>query len=97
MNPLPCYYWKPIDWSQAPGWASWAAMDATGRWFFYEEEPRDEDGYFTPASPDGRLMEVAHLPYPHHWRLSLIHRPAEAPAKVIPFSFHRHSCATLPA
>lgn len=27
------------DWTKAPTWASYAAMDATGAWYWYESEP----------------------------------------------------------
>jgi len=33
---------KP-DWSTAPEWARFLAMDANGAWYWYEERPRDGD------------------------------------------------------
>jgi hypothetical protein len=30
---------KP-DWKDAPEWANWLAMDADGKWFWHEYEPR---------------------------------------------------------
>lgn len=66
-------HWQPVPWQEAPHWAHWAAMDKTGNWFWYEEEPADEDGYFKANS--GKVAQFTHLPCPSHWRLSLHHRP----------------------
>lgn len=65
--------WQPCPWHEAPAWAQWAAMDRRGGWFWYEEEPHDEDGYFTANA--GRVVQFSHTPYPTHWRLSQHHRP----------------------
>ena len=103
MNtPLPSTCWKPIDWNLAPAWAKWAAQDASGRWFFYEEEPIAEDGYFTVArlesgTPSTRVDEFRHVPYPAHWRSSLTRRPEASTARVIPFPARSLSYAVLPA
>lgn len=70
----PTYLSHALPWQDAPHWAHWAAMDRTGNWFWYEAEPRDEDGYF--AASMGRVAQFTHLPYSTHWRLSLQHRPA---------------------
>jgi hypothetical protein len=75
--------WNPCPWQDAPIWAQWAAMDRRGGWFWYEVEPRDEDGYFSSAM--GRIAQFHHLPYPAHWRLSLHHRPNP------PVSFFSHA------
>ncbi|MEZ4713143.1 MAG: hypothetical protein R3A44_38495 [Caldilineaceae bacterium] len=75
-HPLP--YWQSLPWHSAPRWAHWAAMDTNGRWFWYENTPTDEDGYFTAHT--GRLEEFRHLPYPGYWRFSLQHRPVDTPA-----------------
>lgn len=29
-----------IDWSEAPEWANWVAIDANGEWFWFENEPK---------------------------------------------------------
>lgn len=46
---------KP-DWSAAPGWAAYLAMDSDGFWYWYQNEPnlRREDGLWNRA-----LGEVA--------------------------------------
>lgn len=74
-NPHPhLSHWPSLPWNTAPHWAHWAAMDRTGNWFWYEDEPKDEDGYFHAVS--GRVAQFTHLPCSSHWRLSLQHRPA---------------------
>ena len=30
---------KKPDWSDAPNWAAWLAMDANGQWNWWEEKP----------------------------------------------------------
>lgn len=35
-------HWQPVPWQEAPHWAHWAAMDKTGNWFWYKEEPKDD-------------------------------------------------------
>lgn len=66
-------HWHALPWHEAPDWAHWAAMDRRGGWFWYEEEPLDEDGYFTATA--GRIAQFTHCPYPSHWRFSLQRRP----------------------
>lgn len=69
-------HWPSLPWQEAPHWAHWAAMDRTGNWFWYEDEPKDEDGYFHAST--GKVAQFTHLPCPNHWRLSLQHRPESA-------------------
>lgn len=38
-----------IDWTQAPRWARYAAMDADGIWFWYAERPDPRHTHVTPA------------------------------------------------
>ena len=35
-----------MDWTQAPDWAKWWAMDATGNAYWYEEKPIESSRYF---------------------------------------------------
>lgn len=106
-TPLLSPHFTAIDWNQAPVWAKWAAQDASGQWFFYEDEPIAEDGYFTVAGPEsgtppGRLDVFAHPIHPIHWRSSLTRRPEASTATIIAFptgtySRWRASYAVLPA
>ena len=73
LTPLPPLPWQPVPWHTAPSWAHWAAMDRTGLWFWYEEEPVEETQFFTARS--GRVDYFAHPPYPGHWRFSQQPRP----------------------
>ncbi len=36
---------KP-DWKDAPEWAMWVAQDLSGKWFWYESEPKTHFGIF---------------------------------------------------
>jgi hypothetical protein len=76
----PVHYlpWQPLPWPEAPDWAHWAAMDRHGGWFWYEQEPQDEDGYFITRT--GRIQQFFHVPYPTYWRMSLHHRPEPSAA-----------------
>ena len=38
------------DWSQAPEWAEWYAIDADGQCFWYENEPIKRGNNFFPSS-----------------------------------------------
>jgi len=58
-----------INWTDAPEWAQWAAQDADGDWYWYEEEPSAvEDGF------QARGMIWAVRP---KWRESLQQRPVK--------------------
>jgi hypothetical protein len=48
-----------LDWKDAPEWARYLAMDASGWWYWYEQEPAayryrfiPEDGQSIPALED---------------------------------------------
>jgi len=48
---------NPPPWSDAPEWANWRAMDESGEWWWYEEEPQihfDNDSYDNPTMPPMR-------------------------------------------
>jgi len=36
---------KP-DWQDAPEWANWLAMDDDNWWFWYEDKPKKDIGYW---------------------------------------------------
>lgn len=58
---------KP-DWSTAPGWANYVAMDKDGNWFWYEEKPELLSGVGVWHSDT--LYELA-----FSWKDSLERRP----------------------
>lgn len=63
-----------IDWTQAPPWARYAAMDANGCWFWFAEKPTPHSrcGWFT-GSPNFESFN----PCPVHWTQTLTERPTE--------------------
>ena len=69
-----------IDWSKAPKWANWWAMDANGVCFFYERQPfvDNEYNWWNPCFGDMECLinsETYNLSE-IDWRNSLTRRPA---------------------
>lgn len=62
-----------IDWTQAPPWARYAAMDANGDWFWYAEKPAARQHSWSSFSPNFESFN----PCPVHWTQSLTERPTE--------------------
>jgi hypothetical protein len=61
---------KP-DWSTAPSWANYLAMDAYGAWYWFEAEPQMEEvGWRIDC---GRYCRACH----DDWGDSLEERPKE--------------------
>lgn len=60
-----------IDWSTAPEWANYAAMDDNGEWWWYNVRPHQQT--FTWQSPDGLCQSMKFA----DWRDSLQCRPKE--------------------
>lgn len=65
-----------IDWSKAPDWAQFVAMDADGRWHWYECEPDSEfrDGEWMV---DDFRYEKASVERTPTWKDTLQRRPTE--------------------
>jgi hypothetical protein len=71
-----------IDWSQAPDWARFAAMDEDGEWYWYGLKPRtceDADCWFG----GGRLDYYKETGCWVGWRSSLVERPEPAVEEVV--------------
>lgn len=48
-----------IDWSTAPEWANYRAMDACGAWWWYENEPTNgDDSWNTPTGEYQRVKKI---------------------------------------
>lgn len=62
-----------IDWSQAPEWAHYAAMDEDGEWWFFEEAPRCWQAAWVSNSGRGRRIDSG---IEWAWRESLVKREA---------------------
>jgi hypothetical protein len=63
---------SPIDWSNAPAWAQYAAQDADGWWYWYEKEPY-KDGKAWGYAPATRCTPV--IARPTNWAGTLQKRP----------------------
>lgn len=63
-----------IDWTQAPPWARYAAMDANGLWCWYAERPSIRHGVWWRADTGGF---ESFNPCPVHWTQTLTERPTE--------------------
>lgn len=97
----------PVDWGNAPEWANWWAMDATGTAYWYAEEPKLKAGkaYF---QADYGFQERCHYKIPG-WKCSRQQRPAPvahphaemmakyaevAARRVAPWVEFEYTCAT---
>jgi hypothetical protein len=49
-----------IDWTTAPPWAKFVAMDSTGEWFWYEEKPSYPLGGSDWKWKKGKVAQVVH-------------------------------------
>lgn len=47
-----------IDWSTAPSWARYAAMDSDGNWYWYELKPKPIFGEWVEGSDEGRIERI---------------------------------------
>ena len=61
-----------IDWSKAPDWAQFVAMDSRGLWYWYEKEPRR--GKKIWVEDDGMIQSAGESEY---WQNTLQRRPTE--------------------
>jgi hypothetical protein len=69
----------PIDWSNAPDWARWAARDASGVWWWHSQRPERTEREWLPkmASEIWTNIERASIRCNLHWMISLTKRPAK--------------------
>ena len=65
--------WQP-DWSQAPEWASYFAMDEDGEFYYFEQSPSMASCSWQPQSP-GESCETLNHSYNGNWQDSLRKRP----------------------
>lgn len=59
-----------IDWSKAPEWARYVAMDADGTWFWFEKKPHKSYEYWVVGQ--GLQAPVFEL---DNWQSTLQERP----------------------
>ena len=65
--------WQP-DWSQAPEWAEYFAMDDDGEFYYFKESPSMAVCSWQPQS-HGELSETFDHGYKGNWQESLRKRP----------------------
>ena len=65
--------WQP-DWSQAPEWAGYFAMDEDGEFYYFEQSPSMASWSWQPQS-HGEVGETFNHSYKGNWQDSLRKRP----------------------
>ena len=65
--------WQP-DWSQAPEWAGYFAMDEDGEFYYFEQSPSMASCSWQPQSHGG-VGETFNHSYKGNWQDSLRKRP----------------------
>ncbi len=78
-----------IDWSQAPDWSKFAAMDEDGEWFWFEDKPVAGVSKFWVRSPvTSKALVVKPKPAyaPGGWRNSITLRPVDHRKPVVDWS-----------
>ena len=65
--------WQP-DWSQAPEWAGYFAMDEDGEFYYFEQSPSMANCSWQPQS-HGEVGETFNHSYKGNWQDSLRKRP----------------------
>lgn len=63
------------DWSSAPSWAMWWAMDSSGHAYWYSEKPRASERYLTWESSGDN--DDAGIVEHENWRTTLHARPTD--------------------
>ena len=61
-----------IDWSKAPEWAKYSAMDEDGEWYWFQTVPRQ---YGSVWACQGKSQYIGN--FETDWRYSLTKRPKE--------------------
>lgn len=65
--------WQP-NWSQAPEWAKYFAMDEDGEFYYFEQSPSMASCSWQPQS-QGEVGETFNHSYKGNWKDSLRKRP----------------------
>lgn len=72
------FYSAKPDWSTAPSWAKFLAMDADGEWFWFENEPTVR--YDLWGRPAAGMCLIANLVDVVEWTDTLETRPTSEQA-----------------
>ena len=71
------------DWSTAPDWAQWAAMDRNGKAYWYQSEPKKGafyDYWILESDTDSLCEHFAYFLPTENWQNSLEQRPTDKDA-----------------
>ena len=71
---LPEVLFEP-DWSVAPDWANWWAMDDSGYFWWYQKEPKNKDGGWCVTYTADDFLAAPSFNYQGDWKDSLRKRP----------------------
>lgn len=66
------------DWSKAPDWARWAAMDDDGSWYWYKRKPKCIRGCFIDPEDDSAAIQRT---FATDFRKTLQRKPAAAKSR----------------
>lgn len=74
-----------VDWSQAPDWANWWAMDCNGYayWHSCSDMPFTSDEIFEIPNPQGHTSDAPLFNYQGDWKKSLRKRPEAIAEKTV--------------
>lgn len=67
-----------VDWTLAPNWADWWAMDYNGECYWYEQKPSTVSGFFYTTGADRTRINSIVCPHESffpYWRETLCERP----------------------
>ena len=68
----------PWDWSTTPPWINWIAMEHSGHFYLYENEPIIGIGVWTTNGGSCHRVPKSHAPkWSGDWKLSKTQRPKE--------------------
>lgn len=73
-NIKPSLEWQP-DWSQAPEWANWWAMDDCDYFWWYEKSPEMKNGGWCVSWTSDDFEKAPSFNYQGNWKDSLRKRP----------------------
>lgn len=71
-----------FDWSALPKWVNWIAMDSTGFWYCYQDEPEHDSDYPIWIGSKGSIdIPIEYYPknFTGDWKESLFEVPKIQP------------------
>ena len=81
-----------IDWSKAPDWAQWLAVDADGEAYWYSNTPRLSPNYPQWNGAGGHIPTLAfHVEEPEDYTQELYERPTTNEEKTMAYTINTHT------